>query len=78
MTIAGVNISLSLDEMIEQLKLDGSDGAKFRLFRTNDNAAYEKLGINLSDYLQEYPYKIHTLELVLKDGVKGNGYLIPL
>ena len=39
----GVNISLSLDEMIEQLKLDGSDGAKFRLFRTNDNAANKSL-----------------------------------
>ena len=26
------------------------------------------IGIKLSDYLQEYPCKIHTLELVLKDG----------
>ena len=57
--------------MIEQLKLDESDDAKFRLFTTNDNAANQKLGIKLSDYLQEYPCKIHTLELVLKDGVKG-------
>ena len=54
--------------MIEQLKLDGSDGEKFRLFRTNDKAANEKISIKLSDYLQEYPCKIHTLELVLKDG----------
>ena len=57
----GVNISLSLDEMIEQLKLDGNDDAKFRLFTTNDNAANQKLGIKLSDYLQEDPCKIHTL-----------------
>ena len=28
----GHHISLGLDEVIEQLKLDGSDGGKFRLF----------------------------------------------
>ena len=28
----GHHISLGLDEVIEQLKLNGSDGAKFRLF----------------------------------------------
>ena len=60
--------------MIEQLKLDGSDDAPLLTIYhqlMNDNAANQKLGIKLSDYLQEYPCKIHTLELVLKDGVKG-------
>ena len=71
----GHNISLSLDQMIEELKLDRSD---FLLVSVNDNAANMKLGLQLSRYLEEYNCDIHTLELVIKDAFKNNDKMLDL
>ena len=60
----GLNISVGLDAMIEELGLDDGD---WELFSVNDNAANVKLGIKLSTYLKEYFCSIHTLELAVKD-----------
>ena len=63
----GLNISLSLDQMIEQLGLDGQE---FHLFSVNDSAANMVLGIKMSEFLKEYTCDIHKLELVIKDALK--------
>ena len=64
----GVNISLNLDKMIEQLSLDSG----FKLFCVNDSAANMILGIKLSKYLSEYTCDIHKLENTIKDGIKNS------
>ena len=66
---SGQNISICLDEMIEQL---GLDNPRLHLFSINDNASNMKLAIKSSQYLTEYNCDIHTLELVIKDGVKNS------
>ena len=64
----GVNISLNLDKMIEQLGLDSD----FKLYCVNDSAANMILGIKLSKYLSEYTCDIHKLENSVKDGIKNS------
>ena len=63
----GKNISVSLDNMIEALGLAIEN---IELFSVNDNASNMKLAIRMSSYLTEYNCDIHTLELVLKDGIQ--------
>ena len=62
----GQNISLSLDNVIESLKLNFND---FLLYSINDNAANMHCAIDISDYWTEINCAIHTLELSIKDGV---------
>ena len=69
----GANISVCLDEMIESLKLNSSD---FVLLSVNDNASNMHLAIELSEHLIETNCSIHTLELVVKDGVKNTQSVI--
>ena len=64
---SGRNISVSLDEMIEELGLHQND---IQLVSVNDNASNMKLAIRLSGYLSEYYCDIHTIELGLKDAIK--------
>merc|ERR1712208_254404 len=65
----GKNISVSLDNMIEALGLAIEN---IELFSVNDNASNMKLAIRMSSYLTEYNCDIHTLELVLKDGIQAS------
>ena len=53
--------------MIEELGLSGCD---WELFAINDNAANVKLGIRLSQFLSQYLFDIHRLELLVKDCFK--------
>ena len=64
----GMNISIGLDAMIEEL---GLDNGEWELFSINDNASNVKLGIQLSTYLKQYFCSIHTLELGVKDTFKN-------
>ena len=64
----GENIRVGLDKMIEEL---GLNHPYLELFCVNDNASNMKASINLSSYLSEYLCQIHTLELVIKDGLKN-------
>ena len=63
----GVNISLSLDRMIESLGLQGGNR---KLWSVNDNARNMKVGIKESQYLTEYNCTIHTLQLAVNDSFK--------
>ena len=64
----GENIRVGLDKMIEEL---GLNHPYLELFCVNDNASNMKASINLSSYLSEYLCQIHTLELVIKNGLKN-------
>ena len=64
----GVNISLSLTDMITQL---GLDGAEVDLTCVNDNASNMKLGIKLTPGLEQYLCDNHTLELAVGDTFKN-------
>jgi hypothetical protein len=63
----GKNISLGLEEMIQELNLlnEGID-----LVCVNDNASNMKLGIKLTPGLDQYLCDIHTIELCLGDTYK--------
>ena len=63
----GKNISLGLEEMIQELNLlnEGID-----LVCVNDNASNMKLGIKLTPGLDQYLCDIHTVELCLGDTYK--------
>ena len=64
----GKNISLGLDTMIQELGLEGD---QWELFCVNDNAANVKLGIKMSQHLNQYLCDIHTLDLCTKDTFKN-------
>ena len=71
----GKNIKICLDAMIEELGLHELD---IKLVSVNDNASNMKLGIRLSNYLEEYNCDIHTLELVIRDGVVNTPGMVDL
>ena len=64
----GVNISLSLTDMIQQLSLNSGD---IDLTCVNDNASNMKLGIKLTVGLDQYLCDNHTLELAVGDTFKN-------
>ena len=63
----GKRIALSLDTMIEDLKLSLD---KLNRYCVNDNASNQKLAIKLSKYLEVYFCDLHTLQLAIRDAFK--------
>ena len=59
---------MGLEKMIEEF---GLNHTYLELFCVNDNASNMKASINLSSYWSEYLCHIHTLRLVIKDGLKN-------